>query len=139
MNRTRKYVWVRVAVVIALIVATTAPVRAGAAHASHRLDRLDVRLRAAVDTGASEPARVIIRVRPGGRAALRDSLVAHGDQILVEHDALDALTALVHADDLTALADNDTVRSISADAVVRPHGLLGGLLGLVVALLNVVG
>src|SRR5207249_3891259 len=95
-------------------------------------------LRAALDDTASVPQRVIVRVRPERRAAVRDGLVAHGDQILFEHDSLDALTAVVHRDDLAALADNDAVLSVSVDAIVHPHGLLGGLLGGIVNLvLNV--
>ena len=79
---------------------------------------------------------MIIRVRPGSRLALRQSLTAHGDQILGEHESIDALTALVRGEDLAALADNDAILSVSSDAIVRPHGLLGGLLG---GVLNLVG
>ena len=67
---------------------------------------------------------------------MRGSLVAHGDQIVGEHESLDALTAVVHRDDLATLADSDVVLSVSSDAIVQPHGLLGGLLG---GLLNIVG
>ena len=93
--------------------------------------RLDTRLQAVLDEAAPKPQRVIIRVRPGSRLALRESLTAHGDQILAEHDSLDALTAVVHGEDLGELADKDFVLSVSTDAIVRPHGLLGGLLGIV--------
>src|SRR5439155_4942074 len=128
-----------VATAVALLIAMSAPVRAGAPRTPpHRVDRLDARLRAALDANTSEPERVIIRVRPGSRPTLRDRLVAHGDQILGEHESLDTLTAIVHHEDLTVLADNDAVLSVSADAIVRPHGLLGGVLGVVGGLLNVI-
>jgi serine protease AprX len=92
-------------------------------------DKLDTTLQAVVENGETAPQRVIIRTRPGRRAALRESLRAHGDRILSEHASLDALTAVVHGGDLAALADSDAILSVSRDAIVRPHGqLLGGLL-----------
>ena len=45
-------------------------------------------------------------------------------------------TAVVHGEDLAALAQNDAVLSVSADAIVHPNGLLGGLLGGVVKLVS---
>ena len=98
--------------------------------------RLDTSLRAILDDPAPQPQRVIIRVRPGSRAALGRSLTDHGDRILVEHDSLDALTAVVHAEDLAELAHNDAILSVSADAIVRPSGVLEGLLRLVGGVAN---
>src|SRR5207249_7755479 len=92
--------------------------------------RLDAQLSTLAGTTV-EPQRVIVRVRPGARAALRQSLSSHNDLILAEHDSLDAITAVVHAEDLALLAARSDVLSISADAVVRPHDLIGGLVGLV--------
>ncbi len=75
---------------------------------------------------------MIIRVRSGQRSAMRRTLESHGDQIVAEHASIDALTAVVHGDDLAALAGRDGVVSVSTDAVVRARGgLLGGLLGVV--------
>ena len=80
-------------------------------------------------------------VRAAG-STFRKSLTAHGDQILGEHESIDALTALIHGEDLGELADNDAMLSVSVDAIVRPTGLLGGLLGgvlkLAVGLVNTV-
>src|SRR5579872_536928 len=89
---------------------------------------LDTALQAALGNGAPSSQRVIIRTRPGSRALVRDSLIAHGDQILAEHESLDALTAVVHGGDLTELGSTDVVLSVSSDAIVRPHQLIGGLL-----------
>jgi serine protease AprX len=111
---------------------------AGQRVVQHRA-RLDTRLRAVLDETAPKPQRVIIRVRPGSRLTLRESLRAHGDQILAEHHSLDALTAVVHGEDLGELADKDFVLSVSSDAIVRPHGLLGGLLGLVGGVVDAFG
>jgi serine protease AprX len=125
------------AVVLAILAAPSAPIRASGGHAaqSRHADRLDARLRALVDDGAPLPQRVIIRVRPGSRTALKNSVAGRGGQVLQEHESIDALTAVVSGDDLATLANSDSVLSISADAIVRPHSLLGGLVG---GLLNVV-
>jgi serine protease AprX len=110
---------------------------AGPRVVQHR-DRLDATLRGVLDQGAPKPQRVIIRVRPGSRLALRQGLTAHGDQILAEHDSLDALTAVVHGQDLGDIVDKDFVLSVSSDAIVQADGLLGGVLGIVGTVLKVV-
>src|SRR5437660_728613 len=110
---------------------------AGPRVVQHR-GRLDTKLQTVLDESAPPPQRVIIRVRPGSRPALRDSLTAHGDQILAEHESLDALTAVVHGEDLEELGSNDAILSVSADAIVHSHDLLGGLLGLVGGVVQVV-
>src|SRR5688572_13426601 len=94
------------------------------------LQRLDGTLRNAVAGGERTPQRVIIRVRSGQRAAVRRMLEQHEDAVVAEHGAIEALTAVVHGDDLAHLAQNSSIVSVSTDAVVRPH-LLGGLLGIV--------
>jgi serine protease AprX len=124
-------------VLAAAFVAPQATVKA-AGPAVHHRERLDTSLRGVLDQTSPLPQRVIIRVRPGSRVTLRESLTAHGDQILAEHDSLDALTAVVHGEDLGALVDNDFVLSVSTDAIVHAHGLLGGLLGGVVGLVGTV-
>jgi hypothetical protein len=68
---------------------------------------------------------------------VRQCLTDHGDQILSEHESIDAVTAVVHREDLVALAYNDEILSVSTDAIVRPHSLLGGVLGVVGGVLNV--
>jgi serine protease AprX len=128
---------------VAVLAGADAPVGAAARPASQRrVERLDVNLRAVVDDGASNPQRVIIRVRPGSLTSVRNSLTDHGDQILGEHESIDGLTAVVHGEDLAALNDNDAILSVSTDAIVRTDSLLGGLLGgvvkVVVAVVNVV-
>src|SRR4029450_7282125 len=84
------------------------------ARVSHR-DKLDLHLRAALDAGAAEAQRVIIRGRPGERASLRQLLANPRDSILVEHDSLDAITAVVHAGDLETLSEQQQVISVSSD------------------------
>jgi serine protease AprX len=82
--------------------------------------------------------RVIIRVRPGRRLALAQQLVSRGNRVVTEHPSLEAITAVVRGEDLGPLADADDVLSISADAVVRPSDLIGGLLGTVTGVVKVV-
>ncbi|PYR03428.1 MAG: hypothetical protein DMG00_26295, partial [Acidobacteria bacterium] len=102
--------------------------------------RLDLSLQAAADAGSRDPQRVIISVRPGSRSAVRSALAARGDQILAEHDSIDAITAVVRGEDLETFGSHDGVVSVSRDAVVRAHGLLGGVVGgLLGAVVNVLG
>src|SRR5580693_2198544 len=129
MKRVLRHLPFGLAVIIAALSVADAPMRAASSASQHRATRLDTQLRGILDQGAPAPQRVIIRVRPGSRPAVRDSLTAHGDQILGEHESIDALTAVVHGEDLATLGDSDAVLSVSSDAIVRPHGLLDGLLG----------
>jgi serine protease AprX len=119
-----------------LAVADTPAGAAGGRAPQGRAERLDEQLRAVLDDGAPAPQRVLIRVRPGSRTAVRQSLTAHGDQVLGELESIDGLTAVVHGEDLAELSNNNAILSVSADAIVRPHGLLGGLLGIVGGVLN---
>jgi serine protease AprX len=145
MKRAIRHLPFGLAIVVAILAAPNAPMRAAGSHASsqHRIDRLDAKLRTVIDDAAPKPQRVIIRVRPGSRPALRDALTNRGVQILQEHESIDAITSVVNGDELAGLADNDAVLSISADAIVRPHSLLGGLVGgllnTVTTVVNVVG
>ena len=127
------------AAITAVTFAANEPATLASPARPRRIERLDVTLQKVVEHKRTEPQRVIIRVRPGARAAMSDHLRAHGDRLLADHRAIDAFTAIVHADDLATLADSDAVLSISADAVVRPTGLLSGLGSLVGSLLTTVG
>jgi subtilisin family serine protease len=144
-NRVKRAAMMRLlrfrALSLAFVVAAfaSADLTVHAAHGPQHIARLDSSLRAVLADSAPAPQRVIIRVKPGARPAMRQSLTAHGDRILGEHDALDAITAVVHGEDLKTLADSGAVLSISSDAIVRPHGLLDGAFGLVNGLLRVVG
>jgi len=139
MKRVSRHIAFGLALIGAVLAVADAPLRAAGSRApQRRAERLDTNLRAALDASATEPQRVIIRVRPGSRTAVRDSLTAHGDQILGELESIDGLTAVVHGQDLAELAGNDDVLSVSADAIVRTHGLLGGLLGVVGGVIGVV-
>src|SRR5688572_6926081 len=123
--------WLRLGVVIALAVLTAneGGLAAGGSQKDERHRRLDARLRLLVDQGDDQPQRVIIRVRTGSLDALKTALREHGDQLVAEHEEIDAVTAVVHAEDLPSLAATSAVVSVSTDAVVRAHDLLGGLLG----------
>src|SRR5688572_437195 len=134
----------RILVITALAVTSLGDARllAGQRRAAARQHaRLDTRLNEEVAAGRATAQRVIIRVRSGQRDAIRRSLEAHGDQVLAEHASVNALTAVVHGDDLASLASSDGVVSVSTDAIVRAHllgGLLGGVVGVVGGLVGAV-
>lgn len=129
--------WIHL-LVIAAAVATfgDGAVNARATDRDERFRRLDARLRVIANAGIDAPQRVIIRVRPGARDAMKRTLASRGGSLVADHAAVEALTAFVRGKDLEALANGSTVLSVSADAVVRPNGLLGGLLG---GVLNLAG
>jgi len=58
---------------------------------------------------------------PGHRGEIRKALSDHGDIVSDETDG-DALTALVHSEDVQELAKHPQVLSVSADAIVRAVG-----------------
>lgn len=125
-------------VTVTLLASTaTVPLKA----ASPPLARLDATLKAVVAQQVLEPQRVIVTVRAGRRDAMRRLLTSHGDSVLAEHPELDAITAIVHAEDLPGLAGAADVLSIAADAVVRPTALdpVSSLTGTVNTLANLVG
>src|SRR5438045_2432382 len=76
------------------------------------------KLDASLSHGVTGPVRVIIRTRPGTRAALRRRLRRHGDLIHGEHVSINALTATIHAEDFAVLDADDTIDDVSADAIV---------------------
>jgi len=91
---------------------------------SDQIHKLDKKLRESL-TKAPRPERVIIRTKDGRRAALRLALRAHGDVVTEEHPEVDALSAVVHGEDLLALANDPAVESVSIDATVRADGAWG--------------
>ena len=90
---------------------------AAPAAAGERRSKLDRVLQDAV-TRAPEPQRVIIRVQPGTRGAVKSALQAHGDTVVAEYPSLDALTVKLHGEDLALLDANPNVLSVSTDAEV---------------------
>jgi serine protease AprX len=102
-----------------LLLATGLIGLAASVSAQERFSKLDKALRAARLQGAH---RVIIQARPGARAALKRSLQQHGDVVAAEHAEIDALTAVVHANDLAALNADPSVLSVSIDAEVTSFG-----------------
>jgi serine protease AprX len=107
------------------------------------LNRMDATLRGVVASGTTTSQRVIITTKPGARPAMKSLLTSLGRTVIADHPAIESLSAVVAAEDLEVLASYNSVVSIAADHVVRPTGLLDGLLGTVTGLtgglLTVVG
>src|SRR5439155_13626977 len=92
----------------------TGRLTASSSQPSPKRTKLDVSLR----QGVTGPVRVIIRTRPGARAALRKRLRHHGDVIHGEHASINALTATIHPEDLAVLDADNSIAAVSADAIV---------------------
>ena len=91
---------------------------------SDKIHKLDQKLRESLSK-VPQPERVIIRTKDGQRAALRLALEAHGDVVTGDHSEVGALSAVVHGEDLLALANDPAVESVSVDATVRAQGAGG--------------
>jgi serine protease AprX len=68
----------------------------------------------------SSKQRVIIRTRPGSSQTISKTLEKHGDVVAINDGDLNTIAAHVHSDDLDALAESDSVLSLSIDALVSP-------------------
>jgi len=98
-----------------------APAAAHGQTVTDQVQKLDRKLRETLKR-APEPTRVIIRTRDGQTTLLRNALVAHGDVVETQHNEIAALSALVHGEDILAIANDPSVESVSSDAVVRSMG-----------------
>jgi serine protease AprX len=66
--------------------------------------------------------RVIVSVKPGYRASVRQALQAHGDLIKSDHPSIDAFSAEIHSADVPELARQPWIEGVSIDATVYPVG-----------------
>jgi serine protease AprX len=108
---------------LAVAVAATflLPLTAQASGHSSKLDRV---LREVAASPSPTAQRVIIQTRSAAeRAALKKALLAHGDLVEAEHPSLNALTAVVHGQDLAALAADPAAAVISSDSDVSVTGV----------------
>jgi hypothetical protein len=84
-------------------------------------NKIDRALQDALLTGAATQ-RVIISVKPGYRASVRQALQAHGDLIKSDHPSIDAFSAEIHSADVSELARQPWIDGVSIDATVYPVG-----------------
>src|SRR5918995_1173263 len=109
-----------VAVLLLCVPATIVWAGDGQSRPAHA--KLDDQLRAVVGRGAdSAPQRVIIRVKPGAADDVKALLRTRGDKALRFHAGINAFTASVR--NLAALAKDDRIASVSADAPLHAHQL----------------
>jgi serine protease AprX len=106
----------RIGVALGVLACAASP--ASAQTSSNKIDRA---LQDALLTGAATQ-RVIISVRPGYRASVRQALQAHGDLIKSDHPSLDAFSAEIHSSDVAELARQPWIDAVSIDATVYPVG-----------------
>jgi serine protease AprX len=91
---------------------------------SGRYSKFDRVLRDAAASQSPAPQRVIIQTRSAAeRAALKKALLAHGDVVEAEHPSLNALTVVVHGEDLNGLAANPAAAVVSSDSDVSVTGI----------------
>jgi serine protease AprX len=83
--------------------------------------KIDSALQASLQSGAPTQ-HVIISVRPGYRASVRETLLSHGDLIKSDHPPIDALSAEIHSTDVAELARQPWIEGVSIDATVYAVG-----------------
>ncbi len=79
--------------------------------------KLDFALKAAIAAG-SGPQRVIVRARPGYRAALGPAVQTHASLLGADHPNIEGMSAVIDTAALNSLAAEEAVASISQDAPV---------------------
>src|SRR6266508_3279603 len=99
--------WLGRVAAIAMIVAIAQPALAANAH-SRKLDRALARI---IDNGG-QTTRVIVRVRPGQDALIKEALRRSKATLRYEHASISALTVDIDASQLDALAGLDGVESV---------------------------
>ena len=108
--------WFSAVAVVSVFVLTQPVVNhAGGGEKHSKLDRV---LRKAADAGDSAPKRVIVRTRAGRTADVEERRKKHGDRIESVHWRINAFTATVHGEDLSALERDPDVEAVSIDAIL---------------------
>ena len=113
--------WFSAVAAVSVIVLTQPVVNhAGSGEKRSKLDRV---LRKAADAGDSSPQRVIVRTRAGRVVHVEERRKKHGDRIESVHQRLNAFTATVHGEDLTALERDPDVEAVSIDAILTADAM----------------
>ncbi len=84
--------------------------------------KFDRALASAIDNRATQPQPVIIRAKPGQLAAIRSWLTSHGDVIVSEQTAINAISTKISVDHLNQLASMIQTDTLSFDAPVTSLG-----------------
>jgi len=92
--------------------------------AASQTDKVDRALRDAIQAGA-QTQHVIISVKPGYRPTVRQALEDHGDLVKADHVSIEAVSAEVHAGDISQLALQPWVEGVSLDADVFAEQVWG--------------
>jgi serine protease AprX len=87
------------------------------AQGPHR-SKVDRGLKESLRSGAPTQ-RVIITVKAGYRADIRQALERHGDLIRAEHPLIEALSVEIHSEDIDEISKHPWVDAISLDAAVH--------------------
>jgi serine protease AprX len=109
---------------VAALIALTAPAVFAQETSAAATRKIDRSLRESMKQ-AGRTRRVIVTVKPGHRAEIRQALEGHGDTITGDVPFVDALAVEVHTEDVAELAKHPWVELISDDAIVRPTGVPG--------------
>jgi subtilisin family serine protease len=128
-TNTRRLFFGALAALALVIPATSADAQSRRQHSQ----KIDSALEDALRSGATTQ-NVIITLKPGYRAQIRELLREHGDLVESEHESIDALVVKLHSNDVNELAERDEVAALALDSDVyadgaKPTGPLKKLVG----------
>lgn len=83
--------------------------------------KLDQSIHQSLHRDTDDRVSVIIRASSTSRRLWRQALKEHGDEVRSDLTGVGAFGAEVHLDDLSVLASDPFVRSISLDSIVAAH------------------
>jgi serine protease AprX len=135
MTSSIRVICMRIAIGLALLTVPvlagiSRPVQAaGADSSAKKHSKLDLELQRLRRTQHDGHVRVIVTPRPGRHDAAVNKHRTHGDAILAEHTIIDAFSATVDADELSALETDPDVARVSADALVTSDATVDQLSG----------
>jgi hypothetical protein len=101
--------------------ALVVPAAGADAQSRQHSQKIDSALENALRSGAPTQ-NVIITLKPGHRAQMRDRLRDHGDLVESEHESIEALVVKLHSADVAELADRDEVAALTLDSDVYADG-----------------
>src|SRR6266513_1750474 len=86
-----------------------------------RSPKIDKALSEALNAGGATQ-QIIITLKPGHRAEMRQRLQDHGDVVQSEYASIDALAVHIHSADVNELAGRDEVAALSLDSDLYADG-----------------
>src|SRR5688500_6952971 len=104
---------------LATVLSALSAIHAAAGPKKPSVDRA---VRDAMRAGAASHKVIITTVSAECRAAIRDALQRHGDDVNSEQPLIESVTGEMHSRDVDEIANHPCVKSVASNATVRASG-----------------